>query len=115
MSIDSLLEKIRTNPEAVEFKEVMLAISAHYDYQHTRFMNGALVNEPGENEASCKILAFARLHGLSKEQTLACFGKFYRDDVLLHPQATDHGNIRSFMVCGWGGVEFDGPVLTPMS
>lgn len=97
----------------MEFKEVMLTISELYDYQPTRFVNGAVVNEPGENEASCKIFSFARLHGLDEQQTLACFGKFYREDVMQHPQGTDHGNIRTFMVCGWRAVEFDGDALKP--
>ena len=115
MGTDAILEKIRTNPEDVEFKEVMLIISDEYDYQPTEFMNGAVVNAAGVNEASCKILSFAKLHGLDKEQTLACFGKFYREDVLQHPHGTDHENIRSFMVCGWLGVELKGQVLTPKS
>ncbi|MCW8962693.1 MAG: HopJ type III effector protein [Gammaproteobacteria bacterium] len=113
MDTDTLLDKIKTQPEEVGFKEVMLTIDDGYDYQPTVFMNGAVVNEAGVNEASCKILAFAKLHGLNKEQALACFGKFYRDDVLQHPHGTDHSNIRSFMVCGWGGLEFKGNVLTP--
>jgi len=113
MGTDTLLDKIQAQPEQVEFTEVLLAIDDGYDYQPTAFINDAVVNEAGMNEGSCKIFAFAKLHGLNKEQTLACFGKYYRDDVLQHPQGTDHANIRSFMVYGWGGLEFKGNVLTP--
>jgi hypothetical protein len=113
MSIEELLEKLRTAPDSIEFKEVMLTISDNYDYKPTRFYNGAVVNEAGENEASCKIFAFAKLHDLDVNETLSCFGKFYREDVLKKPEGTDHENIRNFMACGWGGVEIKGEVLTP--
>jgi len=115
MSVEELLEKIRANRESVEFDEVMLTISDNYHYVPARFINGAVANEPGENEGSCKIFAFAKLHGLNVTETLSCFGKFYREDVLKNPEGTGHANIRSFMTCGWGGVEFEGEgeVLTP--
>ena len=113
MNIYELRERIRTQPEQVEFKEVMLTISEHYDYKPAKFYNGAVVNEPGENEASCKIFAFAKRENLDVSETLSCFGKFYREDVLKNPDGTDHGNIRNFMACGWGGVEIEGEVLTP--
>ncbi|WP_188863865.1 HopJ type III effector protein, partial [Aliivibrio fischeri] len=38
--------------------------------------------------------------------TLACFGQYYRHDVLENPQGDDHQNIRNFMVTGWAGVQF---------
>lgn len=113
MDIKTLLEKIAFEPETVEFKEVMLIISEHYDYQPAKFNNGVVVNEAGVNEASCKLLYFGKLQNLDKDQTLACFGKFYRKDVLQNPQGTDHENIRNFKVCGWEGVEFFGEVLIP--
>src|SRR3546814_975311 len=43
---------------------------------------------------------------LSEAETLACFGCFYREDVLKNPDGTDHQNIRNFMRSGWGGVAF---------
>jgi hypothetical protein len=111
-----LVARIRQSPEAVGFDEVMAVISEHYDYQPTRFRNGMpgqpLVNEPGQNEGSCKLFAFARLHGLSEPETLACFGDYYRRDVLGHPDGVDHANIRSFMRHGWAGIEFDGQPLS---
>lgn len=117
MTVEQLLQKIRTQPAAVTFDEVIATINAHYDYTPTRFSNGLgearAVNEAGQNEGSCRIFAFARLHGLTQAETLACFGRFYREDVLGNPARTDHANIRHFMRDGWAGVVFDGEPLTP--
>lgn len=117
MNIQDLITKIRTNPESVQFDEVMAAIAEQYDYNPTRFTNGPaddqLVNEAGQNEGSCKLFAFARLNGLNEAETLACFGDYYRKDVLQNPDGTDHGNIRGFMRDGWAGIHFDQPALIP--
>jgi hypothetical protein len=51
---------------------------------------------------------------LNEKQTLACFGKYYREDVLRHPENDDHANIRNFMLYGWEGIVFEGEALTPM-
>lgn len=117
MKLNELLEQIRCRPEAVEFTEVIATINEHYAYTPTSFTNGMgewkIVNEAGQNEGSCRIFAFARLQHLDEAQTLACFGKYYRDDVLKHPQGTDHANIRNFMQYGWKGIRFDGDALVP--
>lgn len=111
MSIIRLIKTLKTEPETVEFDDVIRLISDHYEYIATRFSNGfgpdCVVNEAGSNEGSCKIFAFAQQHHLDKEETLACFGKFYRIDVLQHPDGTDHANIRTFMRHGWDGIRFD--------
>lgn len=114
MSLQALLEKLEKTPEAVDFAEVIAVIGDNYAYTPVRFVNGSAVSEPGSNEGSCKILAFARLHKLTEQQTLACFGKYYREDVLQHPDATDHANIRNFMQTGWAGVQFDAQPLRPL-
>ena len=117
MRVDTLLRLLQTHPDAVEFQDVMAVIAAQYDYTPTRFSNGLgddrIVNAAGENEGSCKIFALGQLHGLTEQQTLACFGSFYRDDVLLHPQAVNHTNIRHFMRHGWAGIYFEGEALRP--
>ena len=116
MTVQTLLSQLQTSPETVEFNDVMDTIAANYNYTPTRFTNGIgenqAVNEAGTNEGSCKIFAFAQLNNLNVEQTLACFGSYYRHDVLKNPQGTDHGNIRNFMVYGWPGISFDGAALT---
>jgi len=116
MTVQTLLSQLQTSPANIEFKTVMDTIAAHYDYTPTRFTNGIAenqaINEAGSNEGSCKIFAFAQLNNLNIEQTLACFGSYYRDDVLKNPEGSDHGNIRNFMVYGWPGINFDAVALT---
>ena len=74
-----------------------------------------LVNEAGTNEGSCKIFYFAQLNNLNVQQTLACFGRYYSEDVLSNPTGNDHGNIRNFMKTGWQGIEFKSVALLPIS
>ncbi len=115
MNTQALLQLICNHPVEVEFEQVMEVIDNDYDYTPTRFYNGIdndkLVNEAGSNEGSCKIFAFADMNDLNEAQTLACFGKYYRQDVLLNLGGTDHGNIRNFMKYGWSGIHFDQPPL----
>ena len=112
MKLENLLAQLDSNPEAVEFDQVMAVIADNYTYTPTRFSNGPdVINEAGTNEGSCKIFAFAKLQDLNQAQTLACFGKYYREDVLQHPDNTDHANIRSFIKNGWDGISFEGSAL----
>jgi hypothetical protein len=108
MEINDFLRVVRGG-QSVEFEETMAVISCHYEYRPTEFRNGlqeTLINPPGQNEGSCKIFAFALLNDLSKEQTLALFGKFYREDVLENPDGENHQNIRNFIRDGWAGIRF---------
>ena len=111
MDINDLKKQLSESPETVEFQDVMTIIEAHYHYTPTRFTNGIgenkVINEAGKNEGSCKLFAFAQLQSLNEDQTLACFGQYYRTDVLQHPDNTDHANIRQFMQTGWSGIQFD--------
>lgn len=102
----NLLEQLNSQPENVEFEDVMEVIANNFDYTPTQFTNGDAVNEAGTNEGSCKIFAFAQLAELTPQQTLHCFGRFYRQDVLENPEGEDHGNIRNFMKFGWEQVSF---------
>ncbi|TAK61014.1 HopJ type III effector protein [Methylobacter sp.] len=115
MSLASFLEKI-TNNKAVGFDETIAVITENYHYQATEFSNGLgellLINQAGTNEGSCKIFAFAQLHGLDPQQTLNLFGDYYRVDVLNDPNGTGHQNIRNFMQYGWDGICFKGVALT---
>lgn len=106
-----ILEQLKTFPETIAFKEVMAYIDEHYDFTPTKFTNGTAVNEAGENNGSCKVFSFAMLKGLSKEETLALFGDFYRTDVLENPEGSDHQNIRNFRQFGWDGIAFEGKAL----
>jgi hypothetical protein len=112
MILNTLLEQLVQQPENVEFDQVIHVIAEYYKYTPTRFCNGPeLVNEAGTNEGSCKIFAFALQQQLNKDATLACFGQYYRKDVLENLSGDDHGNIRSFMVHGWDGIKFDQKAL----
>lgn len=111
MKVETLLQLLNTEPQNVTFEQVIETIDQNYNYKPARFLNGigndTVVNEAGSNEGSCKIFAFALLHDLGEAQTLACFGKYYRQDVLLNLKGTDHANIRTFMRYGWDGIEFE--------
>ncbi len=116
MSIHNFIEKIRSDASSVSFEETMEIIASHFTYQPTTFTNGSgddcVTNTAGTNEGSCKIFAFAKLNGLTPDETLACFGKYYREDVLQNPEGSDHANIRTFMRYGWNGIHFEGEALT---
>lgn len=107
MNIEAFLKKLNDAPESVTFDDTMAVINACYDFTPAAFTNGDVRNEAGQNSGSCKLLAFAMLNGLSEEQTLACFGAYYREDVLKNPSGTDHQNIRNFLKHGWSGVKFE--------
>lgn len=111
MTIESFLEKLKNTPNKMDFSELMELVDRHYDFTPTAFNNGDLHNNAGENSGSCKLFSFAKLHGLNEEQTLACFGIYYRDDVLQNPDADNHQNIRNFMKTGWAGIKFEGEAL----
>jgi hypothetical protein len=111
MTIQSFLEKLKSNPKEINFSDTISVIDENYLFTPTPFQNGLQNNAAGENSGSCKLFAFARLQNLSQEETLACFGAYYFDEVLNHPEATNHQNIRNFMKTGWGGIKFDGEAL----
>lgn len=102
----SLLDQIKNNEE-VEFDEVIIFIEENYKFSPTAFKNGELQNDANQNNGSCKVFSFAELNGFSKEQTLQCFGDYYRKDVLKNPEGTNHRNIRNFIMTGWEGIEFE--------
>ncbi len=111
MTLNDFLQKLNDTPDTIEFTETMAVIEALYDFTETEFKNSELCNAAGENSGSCKLFAFAQLQNLTKEQTLACFGSYYQDDVLKNPDATDHKNIRNFIAHGWSGISFSGVPL----
>ncbi len=112
MTLDEFLEKLAAEPEQIEFSETISIIDNNFSYTPTAFANGNQQNAAGENEGSCKILAFGKYQGLSPQQTLHCFGNYYRDDVLNNPSADNHQNIRQFMQHGFEGLKFE---IMPLS
>lgn len=113
MIFQTLLDRL--NKGDADFEDVIAYVNDHYDYTPTRFTNGLgadpVVNEAGKNEGSCRLFALAQLKGLNEADTVQLFGRFYREDVLKHPEGTDHANIRRFMTDGWAGIRFDGTAL----
>ncbi len=112
MTPAELISQLRSNADSIEFADVIDVITEHYNYTPTRFSNGEVTNEAGTNEGSCKIFAFAQLNQLSETETLALFGKYYRDDVMGNPAGEDHANIRNFILDGWLGIKFDQEALS---
>ncbi len=111
MNIDTFINKLKNTPKAIEFSETMSAVEENYNFTPTAFKNGTLENTEGQNSGSCKLFAFAKAEGLSKEETLACFGQYYFDDVLNDPNGDGHQNIRNFMNTGFNGLSFEGSAL----
>jgi len=111
MHLSSFLETLGTSPETVSFDDTVSVIEENYSFIETAFTNGDVNNETGQNNGSCKIFAFGRLNNLSEEQTLHCFGDYYRHDVLGNPDGDDHQNIRNFIRSGWNGIHFTGEAL----
>lgn len=103
--------QLSVEPQSISFEQSISLIDSLYVFTPTAFKNGNVVNNAGENNGSCKILAFGLMHQLSEPQTLHLFGDYYRL-VLDTPQADDHQNIRNFIRTGWGGVEFEQLPLT---
>lgn len=113
MILDAFIRRLRSTPDRIAFEETINLIDSLYDFTPTAFRNGTQHNDAGENTGSCKILAFAQLNELSEAETLACFGHYYRDDVLGDPNGSGHANIREFMRHGWPGVHFAAFPLQP--
>ncbi len=110
MQVEQFLDRARAL-EPIQFSELMALIEQYYDYSPTAFSNGGLQNAEDQNQGSCKLLAFAKLHQLTVEQTLNLFGDFYHLEVVGDPKGEAHGNIRAFMQTGWEGVCFDSEPL----
>lgn len=112
MNLSGFLSKLKDAPASIEFSDTMAVVEANYIFTETSFKNGETDNDAGTNSGSCKLFAFAKRNNLCPEATLACFGGYYRKDVLGNPEGTDHANIRNFIKFGWDGIEFEGEALT---
>lgn len=111
MTIQEFKTKLKDKPNHVAFSETIEVIEANYDFTPTSFVNGDLENDVGENSGSCKVFAFAKAQSLTKEETLACFGAFYFDEVLNDPSGSGHQNIRNFMQYGFDRLSINGTAL----
>lgn len=112
MTVAELVKKIKTQPVSIQFLEIIETVDANYAFTPTAFKNGETMNEANQNNGSCKVFSFAKKQNLTKEETLACFGDYYRIDVLGNPDGSDHQNIRNFIKFGWDGIIFEGEALS---
>lgn len=111
MQLNDFLKQLNDSPNNISFDDTMAVIEANYTFTPTAFKNGSADNAANTNNGSCKIFAFGLLNNLSQAQTLACFGDFYRSDVLENPEGDSHQNIRNFMQSSWDGIQFAGEAL----
>ena len=110
MPIQEFKSKLKSNPTSISFEETMQVIEGNYNFTPSSFTNGKLKNEVGENSGSCRLFAFAKLHNLTKQETLFCFGEHYKS-VLEDKNGDSHQNIRNFMNTGFEGLSFSGEAL----
>lgn len=111
MTIEAFKIKLLETPQDIMFSDTMDVIESNFHFTPTAFQNGTLENKAGENSGSCKLFAFAKAQGFTKEETLTCFGHFYFEDVLNDPEGAGHQNIRNFMKTGFEGLQFEGDPL----
>ena len=111
MTVAAYISKLKNTPQEITFPETIAVIEANYTFTPTSFQNGNQRNAAGENSGSCKLFAFAKAQQLTQQETLACFGAYYFDDVLKNPEGTDHQNIRNFILHGWEGIAFEDVAL----
>ena len=109
MTVEALITKVKQS-EILSFAEVIATIDANYSFTPSFFKNGDVVNEENQNNGSCKVFSFAKMHKLSEKETLFLFGEHYQK-VLETPSDADHQNIRNFMNFGWNGIVFEKEAL----
>lgn len=115
MSLQTFVDRIYGDVATIQFSEAIEAIDAHFDFTPVAFKCGEQHNAAGTNIGSCKILSFAHMMNLPESIAVHLFGDYFREDVVKHPDGTDHPNIREFMRVGWKGVQFSAPALKPIS
>ena len=110
MTVEALINKVKQS-EILSFAEVIATIDANYSFTPSFFKNGDVVNEENQNNGSCKVFSFAKMHQLSEKETLFLFGEHYQK-VLETPSDADHQNIRNFIKFGWNGIAFEKEALS---
>lgn len=105
--IKMTIEELKNRP----FSEIITHIDEKFNHTPTAFINGALRNESDQNQGSAKVLFYAKIKQMSKEDTLKLFAEHY-EAVLNDANETSHQNIRNFMNSGFDGLVFEGVVLT---
>lgn len=89
-----------------QFATTLAFINQWFDFTPSAFRNGKVNNTMEQNQGSCRVLSMALMLGLTKEQTLKCFGEHYRD-VLATPGVDNHHNLRRLQAEGLVDIHFD--------
>jgi len=110
MTVEALITKVKQS-EILSFAEVIEAIDANYSFTPSFFKNGDVVNEENQNNGSCKVFSFAKMHKLSEKENLFLFGEHYQK-VLEKTSDADNKKISSFMNFGWNGIAFEKEALS---
>ena len=111
MTLEEFKKKVKDHPTEISFSETLHVIDSNFEFTPTAFTNGELQNAAGQNSGSCKLFAFAKKQGFNKEETLACFGDYYFEEVLKDVNGGGHQNIRNFIKTGFEGLSFEGEPL----
>lgn len=72
MTVEALITKVKQS-EILSFAEVIATIDANYSFTPSFFKNGDVVNKENQNNGSCKVFSFAKMHQLSEKGTLFSF------------------------------------------
>ncbi len=107
MTLQEFKNKLQNNPRGIQFTDTISVIESNYDFTPSAFENGKLKNKKSENQGSCKVFSFAVDQKLNKEETLACFGQYYFNDVLENLEGEGHQNIRNFIKTSFKGLVFE--------
>jgi 3-hydroxyisobutyrate dehydrogenase-like beta-hydroxyacid dehydrogenase len=106
MKLDAFLKQLNDDPASVTLDMALSTVGENYEFTPCGYTLGGVRFE-ADKTRSCQLYAFGLLHKLTRQQTLACFGHHYHDDVLKNPQGTDHQTVRLFMKYGWDGLKLD--------
>lgn len=85
----------------VMFEDVIEIIDRHYEDGLIAWKNGDIYNEPGENVGSAKVLSYAALSGMDKEETLKVSFRValrFGEEEVGEMMEDEHANVRVFFI-----------------
>lgn len=92
---------------ATDFQSFIKLIDSIFDTTPTRFINGLVENEAGQNLWSLKVLTIALMLWLDTFEALRLFGEHY-ESVQKNPEWNNHTNIRNLDIFGIEAVKIYG-------
>ena len=82
----------------LKFEEFLEVCDEQYEYGLIEFKNGDIVNGPGENDGSAKVLSYGALAGFDKEMTLKV-GSGVDFETFLFPHRIEQQVFNFFRFC----------------